>query len=309
MTGWDSLNLLDAAVGNIRSKYCFQLVLDSDFAVGTGRFSNAGTSDEKLIVGIHGLSNDRIQNISLSKAVTPVVDAYHELGHALHFHELYRESSDLSKAIALSNTACLVSPAYYNRHNVHPHEIAAEYFGFYGARDFLSRQMGQRTADKMLCAYANEQSVYFSDDPGFTSVSDILDALNHQFENSVLQHKSYDRAHDPFVKMRKFQGFKRDPISEGLLHFASSAGYGMMQDYAMSVMTLDYLEDRTYKWKPVFEDLEMDPGNALEILKGTVQVSYPKPRREVLQLSATERLLRAEAELSGSGSSMDLEYS
>ena len=111
----------------------------------------------------------------------------------------------------------------------------------------------------MLCDYANQKSPYFPDGSHFTSVPDILKDLDSQFKDSVLQHKYYDRKSDPFVVVREREGYNRDPVSEGLLHFASTAGYGMLQDYAMSVMSLAYLESHVYRGKPVFRSLELVP--------------------------------------------------
>lgn len=295
----DSLILLDSVKKYISAVYGFRVEYSFSDLVGNGSFANVGTSKERLIVGTSGLSENEETIISLAEGVTPVVDAYHELGHAVHFHELYFEKSDLSKAIALSNAACLCSPGYYFGcgHKSHPHEIAAEYFGFYGADRFLSGYFDRNMVDRMLCDYANQKSPYFPDGSHFTSVPDILKDLDSQFKDSVLQHKYYDRKSDPFVVVREREGYNRDPVSEGLLHFASTAGYGMLQDYAMSVMSLAYLESHVYRGKPVFRSMEMDPGNALQLLKGMVQSSYPKPKRENLSLSATEQAFRMAEEI------------
>lgn len=295
----DSIGLLKLVERDISDKYKFRVDKSFSESVGNGSFADAGTSKERLIVGAKDLFGNEETIISLAEGVTPVIDAYHELGHAVHFHELYSEKSDLSKAIALSNAACLCSPGYYFGcgHKSHPHEIAAEYFGFYGADRFLSGHFDRNTVDRMLCGYANQKSSYFPDGSHFTSVPDILKDLDSQFKDSVLQHKYYDRKSDSFVVVREKEGYKRDPVSEGLLHFASTAGYGMLQDYAMSVMSLAYLEGHVYRGKPVFRSMEMDPGNALQLLKGMVQSSYPKPKRENLSLSATEQAFRMAEEI------------
>ena len=273
---------------------------DTSVPKGISDIRGDDSNDLHIRVGVREFDRFLNQEFDIADSVTPVVGMFHEIGHALHVHKLYEQKAPLAKAVAFSHFGCKGSRYYYwdCGYHTHPHEIAAEYLGFYGADKFLSRHFGKEASEKMLVSYAKKKSMFFDEDKNCVFVKTVLDDLNVQFADNVLKHREYDFWKDSYL----VTSFRNRAFAQSTVEMAMSTGYGMLQDYVQAVTVLkDFDIHGIIKSKPVFDKIPMEPERMIEWLNGFRKAAVPKPKKKELDLFATRKLFAKNEELTGNG--------
>ena len=291
MYGKNALKLLQSAKRALKWKRC-SIVERHNMNVGEGSFNVF--SKNEISIGIKEFAEDPEKDFPLGFAIAPVVVLCHEtLGHGLQYCELFDEQTPTATIIGLSHYACNASPLYYScaKHADHPHEVAAEYAGIYGAGILLTELYGKEFSDQALGAYMKDVSAFGRKDMQCDTVTDSLAFLDKTFKNSVFVHKPYDPKKDEDGILYLYA--ERNPEA-GLLRSQMGLS-GIKQDWIQAsayCMAMDH--NGRIRDRGMFQDMDMHLGTAINRFKKPMR---PMPKKQSLNLSVCEKVINAELEL------------